>query len=144
MKMKALIYIGIIFSVLTGCARGPATVDKPGSPNLVSQQGSEDEYELTIIDPGFRTWFATYARPISYHSPAYYAQQNANYVKQWNILVDQQGRYRNVNYPFENRIDYDPRVDYGVELNHELYWYFRYVEQLHGSRYNFGFSRRNI
>jgi hypothetical protein len=29
---------------------------------------------------------------------------------------------------FENYIDYDFTVNYGINLNRELYYYFRYVE----------------
>lgn len=128
---------------LTACAGGPRSVDKPGSPNVLTQSGDEDEYDLTIIDSGFQTWFASYGKPIHYHSPQYYAQQNWNYVQQWNRLADQGAGRRGMDYPFENRIDYQPNVDYGVELNHELYWYFRYIESIWGQQYSFGLGRRN-
>jgi hypothetical protein len=128
---------------LAGCAGGPRSVDRPSSPNVMTQSEDGEEYELTIIDPGFQRWFATYGRPINYHSPQFYAQQNLQYVSQWNRLADQAGVRGGHDYPFENRIDYRHDVDYGVKLNHELYWYFRYIESLYGQRYSFGMGRRN-
>lgn len=142
--MKVIIYIALLLMGATGCASGPRSVDKPGSPNVLSQSGDEDEHELMIIDPGFQSWFASFAKPISYHSPQFYAQRNWQYVMQWNRLADMQVNSRNPYYPFENRIDYNPNVDYGVKLNHELYWYFRYVESLWGQQYSFGLGSRNL
>lgn len=141
--MKSIIYIAILVFGLMSCAGGPRSVDKPGSPNVISQSNGDEEYELLIIDPGFRSWFASYARPITYHSPQFYAQQNWNYVTQWNQLADSPASRRRADFPFENRIDYQRNVDYGVKLNYELYWYFRYVESLWGQQYGFGTGRRN-
>ncbi len=142
---KSIIYIGILLLVISGCAGGgPVAVDKPASANVVQLQGADDEeYELTIIDPGFQRWFASYGRPITHYSPNYYADWNKSYVQQWNMLADRP-LSGGVDYPFENRIDYRSDVDYGVQLNHELYWYFRYIESMYGQQYNFGFGRRNI
>jgi hypothetical protein len=30
---------------------------------------------------------------------------------------------------FETTIDYDPFLDYGLELNHRLFYYFMFVEK---------------
>lgn len=130
----------LFLSLLMACAGGPTSnrSEMPASPNLVNgQNGEEEEYELIIIDPGFATWFVTNARPINYYSPSYYENWNQQYVAAWNDKVNQAASYRAANYPFENRIDYNPHENYGVELNHELYWYFRYIQSLYGARYNF-------
>ena len=144
--MKLLVYIGLLAFMATGCAssRGMAEVDKPGSPNIVNEKGGDqEEYELTIIDPGFQRWYSINGRPADFHTKNYYEQWNHRYVIQWNQLVNQQGLRRTVNYPFENHIDYDANIDYGIALNHELYWYFRYIEAQYGNYYNFGFGRGN-
>ncbi|MBW3545625.1 MAG: hypothetical protein KY428_08535, partial [Bacteroidetes bacterium] len=82
-------------------------------------------------------------RPVNYHSPDFYAGWNRRYVQQWNQLANQQIS-SSPDYPFQNQIDYDPNINYGVTLDHELYWYFRYIEAMYGARYNFGFRRRNL
>ncbi len=135
----------LCFSILAACAGGGRGVtDKPASPNLVNQQESEEEeFELIIIDPGFRSWFVTNAQSPGFYSPAYYQTWNERYVIAWNEKVNQQLYYNHRNYPFENRINYDPAIDYPVELNYQLYWYFRYIQALYGPLYNFpGFSLR--
>ncbi|WP_224997396.1 DUF6146 family protein [Cesiribacter sp. SM1] len=144
MKLRLLAYISIWLLVATACASGGvATVDKPASPNLVSPEGEEDEYELTIIDPGFERWFALHGRPVNYYTPTHYEQRNKQYVIQWNSLVSQRGSFGSADFPFENYIDYRMDTDYGLELNYELYWYFRYIESLYGRRYGFGLGGRN-
>lgn len=128
----------LLMAFISACtAGGRANVDKPVSPNLVNMDEEEEEYELLIIDPGYQSWIITNARPINFYSPAYYKIRNQQYVASWNEKVNQQARYNSANYPFENRIDYNPNIDYGVELDYELYWYFRYIQNLYGSLYNF-------
>ena len=62
---------------------------------------------------------------------------NARYVQAWNEKVGQQSLYNSAFYPFESRIDYNPSIDYGLELNYQLYHYFQYIEDTYGNRYNF-------
>lgn len=134
-------------SLFTACATGSSgsRSDIPASPNLVNGQNGEEEHELIIIDPGFSTWFITHGRSVNYYAPQFYETWNQQYVAAWNARVNQQLQARDPNYPFINRIDYDPNENYGVELNHELFWYFRYIQSLYGDRYNFpGFSVRNF
>jgi hypothetical protein len=133
-------------AAFTACAAGGSVgVDKPAAPNLVNQENDQEEYELIIIDPGFNTWFMTNARPMGFYQHSYYQHWNRQYVAAWNEKVNQQIYYNHRNYPFENRIDYDPHVDYGVELDYQLFWYFRYVQSLYGRMYNFpGFSARHM
>lgn len=142
--MKEIKYIPkvlalLLLSLLAACAGGPSSIrsDIPASPNLVNGQNEEEEYELIIIDPGFATWFISNARPINYYSPSYYETWNQQYVSAWNEKVNQAPYYNTANYPFENRIEYNPSENYGVALNHELYWYFRYIQSLYGPLYNF-------
>lgn len=136
--MKRLLYILPLILMLGACAT-------PGNLNLVDRKGAnvvtpdedEEEYELVIIDQGFDRWAVTNQRPVWYYSPWYYAQKNRIYVQAWNEKVNRQGYYNSRNYPFEQRINYDPNIDYGVELNYQLFWYFKYIEDLYGNMYNF-------
>jgi hypothetical protein len=94
------------------------------------------EYELIILDPGFDTWLVT--KPSKeFYSKDYYALKNRLYVSEWNH------RYMTArnNEGYDSYIDYDPRIDYGLDLNYKLYYYFRYFEEtnkvdiLTGDRY---------
>lgn len=83
------------------------------------------EYELIIIDPGFEGWLAS--KPsVNYLSNTYYRSRNNLYVIEWNHRYLSPLTYGS---KYENYIDYDSRIDYGVELNYKLYYYFRYFEE---------------
>lgn len=118
-----------------GCARQSApVVTKTQDENLVIKNGEDDEeYELIIIDPQFQSWFSTNAKPVQYYSKSYYENQNRRYVTSWNELYQSTGGIG----PFGNYIDYRFDEDYGLELNYELFWYFKYIETRYGSRYRF-------
>jgi hypothetical protein len=30
---------------------------------------------------------------------------------------------------YQNSIDYNPRIEYGIDINYKLYYYFRYFEE---------------
>lgn len=144
MKKSILIYLMFLGLFVSACSAGRlGQADKPRSSNIIAQQGEEDSYDLHILDPGFSRWFATYGRPIGFHAPAYYEQWNMRYVTQWNQLVNSPIYRGGIDNPFQNHIDYQSNVDYGLKLNHELYWYFRYIESLYGNYYDFGFGRGN-
>src|SRR5690606_32665406 len=117
-----------------GCApKVVSNKDIPKGENIVINGQDDEEYELTIIDSGFQSWFASYAKPINYYSNSYYESQNRRYVTAWNELYQRTGGAG----PFGNYVDYRFTEDYGLELNYELFWYFKYIESMYGSRYNF-------
>jgi hypothetical protein len=82
------------------------------------------EYRLIVSDPGFETWLAT-QKPENYYSKNYYEQKNRLYVTEWNY------RYMTIsnNGFYESYINYSPSIDYGLDLNYKLYYYFRYFEE---------------
>lgn len=83
------------------------------------------EYELIITDIGFESWLAT--RPsINFYSQSYYEMKNRDYVIVWNHRADNPGMYRG---DYGTRIDYNPGIDYGLELNYRLYNYFLFFEE---------------
>src|SRR5699024_7427844 len=86
MKNIILLFLGALFTL--GCARQASPVtDRPQQENLVIKNGeNEEEYELIIIDPQFRSWFVTHAKPVNFHSESYYENQNIRYVNAWNEL----------------------------------------------------------
>ncbi|MBL6450015.1 hypothetical protein JMN32_27120 [Fulvivirga sp. 29W222] len=132
-----LLTLTLAIFIISGCKSYQSTSTKSQGSNILSKAQNQDEYELTIIDPGFDRWFSVNRKPVNYHTLSFYEQQNARYVRAWNEKVGQQGHYNTVNYPFENRINYDSSIDYGLELNYMLYNYFQYIENTVGNRYNF-------
>ncbi len=89
------------------------------------QKADSISYELIILDPGFEIWFISQSRPVWYHSQSYLESWNRQYVSAWNTRVNS-GRNNRF---FETYIDYQPLIDYGLELNHRLFYYFQYVEK---------------
>jgi hypothetical protein len=83
------------------------------------------EYELVVFDPGFETWLLN-QHPMNYYSKEYYETKNLFYVNEWNYRYDHPLQYGNL---YETKIDYSPNVDYGLELNYKLYYYFQFFEE---------------
>jgi len=98
------------------------------SDTLIKQDSVE--YELIVIDPGYETFLAT-QKPASFFSQEYYETWNYRYVTEWNIRHSSPLVYGSL---YETRIDYDPWIDYGLELNYRLYYYFRFFEKTNGIR----------
>jgi len=105
--------------------------DKPSARIAVADTASKDstEYELIIIDPGFEVWLAQ-QHPKEYYSQYYYESWNRLYVPEWNY------RYFSNKYhgEYDSYIDYNPKINYGLDLNYKLYYYFKYFEETHNTR----------
>jgi len=86
------------------------------------------EYRIIIIDNDFDTWFLTHATPARDYSNDYYRQWNQIGVSNWNDYF-MHDRYHQV---ISDYINYNSTVDYGIEVNRKLYWYFKYVEEKYG------------
>jgi len=123
--MRLNIYILVLLLFLAACA-GIKKLSKVDIKNPATELKDSVEYELIIFDPGFETWFLTQSRPVWFHSLEYYENWNKQYVVAWNSKA-MSPRYSKY---FESIIDYDPFIDYGLELNHKLFYYFMYVEKV--------------
>ena len=91
------------------------------------------EYELIIFDPGFESWFQKHRKQPWYHTKESLENKNWLYSIAWNQKV-MDGNYQ-MTYPgnpFEQEIDYRKNIDYGMDLNYRLYYYFKYVEDTWG------------
>lgn len=82
------------------------------------------EYEVIIMDTGFNSWLATNAKPRGFYSENYLENKNQVYVSEWNSRVSQQ-RYQGL---YEMRIDYNPNIHYGYEVNYLIYNYMVYFQ----------------
>jgi hypothetical protein len=98
------------------------------SDSVTIVQADSTEYEITIFDPGFESWLPGHAKPRWYYSNEYYRTKNIFLVSKWNNRVRQTMHSE----PYEYAIDYLSTIDYGLEVNWQLYWYFRYIENKYG------------
>ena len=108
---------------ITGKAKTP---DASKASDVVRIANDSLQYEVIIIDSGFNSWLASYAKPRNYYSESYMETKNRIYVSEWNSRVLQPQRY-NPNL-YEMQINYDPRVHYGYEVNYLIYNYMIYFQ----------------
>ena len=88
------------------------------------------EYEITISDPGFDTWYLMHFSPSNDYSNEYYHSKNLLAVSNWNDYFIR-GRHHQL---IDTNIYYDCSLDYGIDVNRKLYWYFKYAEEKSGIR----------
>ena len=91
---------------------------------VVEDEDGEVHYELVIFDPGFHHWFARTGNPPGFYNQSYLEDWNKRLVNQWNQLYHSSRACRPEVY-----LKYDPDIDYGLELNHKLFYYFRYMHE---------------
>lgn len=101
-------------------------------PDSVVIADAESKYEIVIIEPGFYNWLVTIAKPEGYYSQNFLENRNQIYVTNWNNRVLQAERFNSNLYILP--IDYDPRIDYGYEVNYKLYNYFIYFQRRYNQR----------
>src|SRR5690554_4617141 len=129
--MKKLLILISAFSFLINCygPKGVVMIEPNSneiSQDIASMELDTLEYELIVLDPGFDSWYMLQDSPARYRSQQYYEGWNRQYVSEWNALARQPGR-RSF---FNTIIGYEPNEDYGFELNHKLFYYFQYVENV--------------
>ena len=90
------------------------------------------EYEIIIIEPGFYTWLNSIAKPEGYYSQSFLENRNYLIVLEWNRRVLQPTQYSPNLY--ELQIDYAQNIDYGYEVNYQLYNYFIYFQRKYNQR----------
>jgi hypothetical protein len=124
--MKKLFFIfGVVFFIAACTAPKQAVKIKENEEDEIVKEDSV-EYELETFDSRFETWYSLHNSPSQYRSQSYYEGWNQRYVAAWNYNASDRRKSRF----FEPIIGYYPTEDYGFELNHELFYYFQYVERV--------------
>lgn len=117
---------------MLACNTTKGTVTQSTNEEGIAEQDTirienpELEYEIIIIEIGFEAWLAT-QRPESYYIQSALEIKNQRYVSEYNYRVTLPGRYNTDLY--NQLIDYDPAIDYGMEVNYLLYMYFEFFQQ---------------
>lgn len=117
-------YAVLIFAVIIAGCTSQKTVQKSGTPKITGKDSTE--YELLVFDTQFESWYAMKNSPALSRSKTYYHNWNTQYVQEWNNRV-MTSRHSDL---YGDRIDYDFNVDYPFEIEHKLFYYFQYVEQV--------------
>ena len=124
--MKNILFLAIFSILIFACTvkKDIVRIDGP------IQLDDSVQYELIISEPGYDSWMATNSKPEWYHEKAYYRNWNNTYTIEFNSRV----RQTNSGHPFVEIINYDPQVDYGLDIDYRLYWYFKYIEHKYNTR----------
>jgi len=126
--MSRLIIFGILTLALWSCASSHKATKTTVS--LDADSTDSTEYQILIDDPGFEQWYIIQYSQAKDHSNEYYNTFNLRGVSNWNEYF-RTGRHDNV---VGCIIEYWPNIDYGIEVNRKLFWYFKYVEENFGIR----------
>lgn len=137
--MKKYYLIAIILFFVVACGTKKATTfDKSTSKNDTIRIANDAlEYEVLIIDAGFNSWLASYAKPRNFYTQNYMEKRNRTWISQWNQNVIS-GPRRDL---FEMTINYDNNTDYGYEVNYLIYNYLTYFQLTNNIQLG-GFSAR--
>jgi hypothetical protein len=143
--MKKIVVILIVISIALSCKTTTKAIKNDSNSlqkvsDTVRIANDEIQYEVIIIDPGFNSFLYGQAKPRGFYSELYLESRNQIYVIEWNNRVMQPQRF-NPNL-YEMRIDYDPNIHYGYEVNYLMYNYFIYF-QLNYKQQLSGFVPRN-
>lgn len=113
-----LVIVGIIF--LFGCGSQKEVVKIESESDTLDST----EYSLIVDEIDFDTWMITNSKRIWFYSHEYYQSWNKIYVSAFNSRV-LYGAHR----PFNEFINYDHSINYGIELDFKLYWYFMFIQE---------------
>ena len=131
--MKNLFYIVtfVIISVIFGCNPPSKTISE-SQPNTklndtVRIANDDIEYEVIIIDGGFKYWLNSTARPRGFYTQNYLESRNIPWVIEWNNRARSPKNSRDREL-YLLQIDYQNGTDYGYEVNYLLYNYLVYFQ----------------
>jgi hypothetical protein len=126
--MKKLLIFSFILLAAWACThQKEVTKSKATVPTVILDS---TEYEITITDPDFDRWYMMRYSPSMDRSNDYYRSKNGLGVVNWNDYFTR-NKYNQV---IGSYINYNPSVDYGIEVNRRLFWYFKFIEETYRIR----------
>ncbi len=129
--MKNLLFIALFLVLLMSCTTTKSGVSANASAtsktsDTVRIANDSLEYEVIIIDPGFKSWLNSQSKPRGFYTEDYLEGRNRIYVAEWNNRALQPQRF-NPNL-YEMQINYNYNIHYGYEVNYLIYNYFIYFQ----------------
>ena len=131
MRLLVCLLSTAIFAGLFSCAQLRSTQSSSLKESQIQFDGAgadSTEYDVIVMDPGFESWFIKNRKQPWYHTKETLEAKNWQYVNSWNHKVIC-GNFQmlNKNNPFTETIDNQHGIDYGLDVNYKLYYYFKYV-----------------
>ncbi|HLN53371.1 MAG TPA: DUF6146 family protein [Lentimicrobium sp.] len=121
--MKTLAIISLLTLAIFGCTSPRLSENRNNAAGKVMLDSSD--YEIVIIDPEFERWYQLYYSPAQDRSDEFYRSKNSFAVSRWNDYY-LRGKFRRA---IGTNINYNPSIDYGLDVNRKLYWYFKYIQE---------------
>ena len=121
--MKKILLFAIIIFATWSCSQQKKITQSQKSHAEIIEDNTE--YNILIIDPGFDRWYMMRYSASMDRSNEYYKGMNNVGVQNWNDFYNR-GKYPQV---IGSYLSYNPSIDYGLEVNRRLYWYFKYIEE---------------
>lgn len=122
--MKQLYILLVMMLFIWACSGPKGTVKVEKTEPIVEVDSIE--YGVETFDGKFETWYTMRKSPATYRSKEYYENWNKQYVMAWNY----KSKTGSKNSFFEPIVGYDSNEDYGFDVNHKLFYYFQYVENV--------------
>ena len=117
--LRYLFILASVFVIIScGSNSDIVRIDNEANP------ADSTEYMLIVDEINFDSWMITNSKRIWYYSHEYYQTWNKIYVSEFNSRV-----LRSAHRPFTELINYDHSIDYGIELDYKLYWYFMFIQE---------------
>ena len=121
------------FFSCSGLKSVQSSTEKQNSVRIDGSEADSTEYDVIVMDPGFESWFIKNRKPPWYHTKEFLEIKNWQYVSAWNHkALSGSFQMQNSNNPFTEAIDYRHNVDYGLDVNYKLYYYFKFIEDTWG------------
>ena len=121
--MKKLLLFGIVLFAAWSCTQQrEMTQSQKSQAGIVSD---DTEYNILIIDPDFDRWYMMRYSVSMDRSNDFYKGMNNLGVQNWNNYYNR-GKFPQV---IGSYLNYNPSIDYGLDVNRRLYWYFKYIEE---------------
>jgi len=120
--MKNVYILFIPLMLLYSC--GTTSSVNQSSQEINSNSGSFT-YETIIQEPGFNSWLKE-QQPKSEYELNFLEKKNAFFVNSYNNRVNKENYNKDL-YPWE--INYNSKLNYGIEVNYSLYHYFLYFQE---------------
>jgi hypothetical protein len=121
--MKPALFIAILVMLAMACSQVREAPKSLAAVTLSSNDSTQ--YEIYISDLQFDQWYGINYSDSKDHSLDYYHSKNLVAVSNWNAYF-RSGKYTDV---IDCQINYEPQIDYGIEVNRRLFWYFKYVQE---------------
>lgn len=133
--MKYLNVFVIVCITLISCSSSNTTTSKEVSPNITNATETihitnKEGFDLTFKDNGFYAWLEK-QRPKKEFLESTLEINNYQYVEEWNKRASNPSMYDPKLYSQIIPYKFQPKKRYGLDVNYELFMYFKFFEEKH-------------